>query len=63
MRGRELRVRDGQISHLNAPNGHLLTVTCLQNIEMLMSKEVGPMCPELKKVKAGDADLVVFITW
>lgn len=54
-------MRDGHSSHLNVPDGHLLSVTCLQNIRMLMSKEVGPMCPELQKAKAGDADLVVFI--
>lgn len=30
---------------------------------MVMSKEVGYMHPELKKVKAGDADLAVFSTY
>lgn len=30
---------------------------------MLMSKEVGYRCPELKKAKAGDTDLAIFITW
>lgn len=30
---------------------------------MVLSKEVGYMHPELKKVKAGDADLAVFSTY
>lgn len=54
-------MRDGHSSHLNVPDGHLLSVACLQNIQMLMSKEVGSMCPKLQRAKAEDADLVVFI--
>lgn len=30
---------------------------------VLMSKKAGYTCPELKKAKAGDADLAVSITW
>lgn len=51
----------GDISHLNV--WHLLSLQCLRSIQMVMSKKVGYMLPELKKAKAEDADLAIFSTW
>lgn len=48
----------GDISQLNAPDWHLLSLKCVRSIQMVMSKDVGYMHPEFKKAKAGDADLV-----
>ena len=51
------------ISHQKAPDWHLVSLKCLRSIQMVMPKEVGYTCPELKKAMAGDADLAVFSTW
>lgn len=50
----------GDISHLNV--WQLLNLKCLRSIQVMMSKKVGYMRPELKKAMAGDADLAVFST-
>ena len=43
-------------SHQNAPDWYLVSPKCLRSIQMVMSKEVGYMNPELRKATAGGAD-------
>ena len=49
-------------SHQNAPDWYLVSPKCLRSIQMVMSKEVGYMNPELRKATAGGADTVDFST-
>lgn len=49
-------------SHQNAPDWYLVSLKSLRSIQMVMSKEVGHMSPELRKATAGEADMVDFST-
>lgn len=49
-------------SHQNAPDWYSVSLKCLRRIQMVMSKEVGYMSPELRKATAGEADTVDFST-
>lgn len=49
-------------SHQNAPDWYLVSLKSLRSIQMVMSKEVGYMSPELRRAIAGEADMVDFST-